>query len=235
MIFSAQTDVNGFGAYAKGTDFNCNAAICYAIGAERHREFQRFQTLLNVFAVPAGRPATVGFSSLVVDGFIGDATVRAAVSVAKAIVALGLPGQNWVQQITGGITKEKLASLVDDFNPILAAAGQAYEKSKAAAGLPPAPVIPPSPTAPPPTSPSPPFVPTPVASRPTTPTTTFPSTSAPSVPIFPALYTPAAPTAIPAPPTKSKLPWILGGVAAVLLVGGVGFVYYRRKARASSG
>jgi len=212
MVFASygNNGMSGYGyglgaALVQGVDFKCNTAICYAIGPARHQQFQQLQMLLNLFAAP------VGFASLVVDGFLGDKTVKAAQFTAKAIRASELPGSDApsMAQISNGVSKDQLASLVNDFNLALAAAGPVLAAQRAQAGLPQSPVIAPS---------------TPV---PTTATTQA------IVEKAAAATTAAAASGAAAALAQLKKPWvwwIAGGVAAVLLVGGVGFVYYRRKA-----
>jgi len=56
-----------------GVDFNCNASICYGVGAKNHALFQQLQQVLNQYGV-----------GLVVDGFIGDNTVAAVKNVGSA-------------------------------------------------------------------------------------------------------------------------------------------------------
>jgi len=59
-------------ALTLGVDFNCNASICYAIGANNHALFQQLQQVLNQYG-----------AGLTVDGFIGDNTVAAVARVAN--------------------------------------------------------------------------------------------------------------------------------------------------------
>jgi lysozyme family protein len=193
----------GFGrTFVQGTDFQCNAAICFAIGPDRHQQFQQLQTLLNLFTTP------VGFAPLDVDGFIGAQTVNAAIATAKAVRAAGLPGFDApaMVQISSGVTKEQLASLVDDFNLALAAAGPVMATQRAQQGLPPSPVIAPS-----------------------TPIPTTPATQA----IVEAALVAATVAATAALPKSKKawIWWVAGGAVTVLAVGRIGYVVYRRKAQ----
>jgi hypothetical protein len=72
------------GALTEGTDFKCNAALCYGVGAV-HDQFKALQATLNQFA------NAVGFAPLAVDGFIGPLTVAAAQAAASA-AGLASPG-----------------------------------------------------------------------------------------------------------------------------------------------
>jgi hypothetical protein len=96
---------SNLGAFIKGTDFNCNAAICYGIGAV-HNRFMALQTTINRFA------GSSGFAPLTVDGFIGQLTVDAA---AAAATTVGLP--------VPGTTIQELATNADTFTTQLSAAG----------------------------------------------------------------------------------------------------------------
>lgn len=107
---------SGFGdlgatTLVSGKDFNCNATICYGIGAANHKTFVDLQTTLNRFA-GFGR----GFAPLVTDGFIGDATVR-AVSIATAATNLPAPG-NTRQSIAAGAPAliTNLRGMLDDLD-----------------------------------------------------------------------------------------------------------------------
>lgn len=197
MLFTA-FGARGLGSVlTQGTDYNCNASICYGIGPARHQLFQRMQTLLNIFSTP------VGFAPLVVDGFIGDSTVNAVRLTARAITATGLPGGDlpvlW-EATEPTYTKESTAANADDIVLAIAAAAPVMVANRAAAGLPASPVIPPSATHP--------------ASASTPPDS---------------VVAPASHAISTATKTKFKkaLPWILGGLGAVLLIGGGGYVYYR--------
>lgn len=69
----------GFGAagLTKGKDYNCNASICYAIGAANDALFKKLQQSINVLS------GVGGFKPLTVDGFIGAATVSALAALKK--------------------------------------------------------------------------------------------------------------------------------------------------------
>jgi len=83
MLIQQHSGGNGFGygfgatGLTKGKDYNCNASICYAIGAANDALFKKLQQNLNVLS------GLGGFSQLTVDGFIGPATVSALASLKK--------------------------------------------------------------------------------------------------------------------------------------------------------
>jgi len=197
MLFTA-FGARGLGSVlTQGTDYNCNASICYGIGSARHQLFQRIQALLNFFSTP------VGFAPLVVDGFLGESTVNAARLTARAITATGLPGGEqpvlW-EATEPTYTKEALAANADDIALAIAAAAPVMVAQRAAAGLPASPVISPS--------------------------STHPASAAtpPDSVVAPSGHAIATTTKTK---FKKALPWILGGLGAVLLIGGGGYVYYR--------
>lgn len=107
------TSLSGFGAvYAEGPDFKCNNSQCYAIGAERQKIFEDYQTLLNRFA------AKLSFMPLTVDGFIGPATVTATRKVAAAVIASGLDLE-WVKTLAGSdSTRPGVAARISDFTVV---------------------------------------------------------------------------------------------------------------------
>lgn len=197
LIQSHSGGANGYygfgaelGALTQTKDFNCNQSICYAVGKENDALFKKLQMNINVFS---GR---VGFKPLVVDGFIGAATVAAL----QALVKIGLQSPP--------STKEQAAANAPLLVDVLAKMAQIQTATPGAPAL------------------SPPGAP--VTFKPPAPTPT--PTIAPT--ISPAQLPGAAPAATVLPKPKSKtLYWILGGLAAVLAVGGVGYVVYRRKAR----
>lgn len=96
---------SSLGAFVEGTDFNCNTAICYGIGAV-HNRFMALQATINRFA------SSAGFAPLTVDGFIGQLTVDAA---AAAATTVGLP--------VPGTTIQEVAMNADTFTTQLSAAG----------------------------------------------------------------------------------------------------------------
>jgi len=114
------SSLSGLGAaFVEGTDFKCNASQCYAIGAERQKIFEAYQTLLNRFA------QKLGFTPLVVDGFIGSGTVAATRKVAAAVIASGLD-LNWVKTLAGsGSTKAQVAARISDFTVVVQGLAQA--------------------------------------------------------------------------------------------------------------
>lgn len=191
---------SGFGELVSARDnFKCNSSICYGIGVENHKRFQNLQSLLNLFATP------VGFAPLVVDGFLGDASAKAAELTARAIVGSGLPGADSavVQKISGGISKNGLAEAAfGDFPLMLAAAGPVMQAQRAQSGLPASPYV----------------APTPITAA------TAPAAVTPG---------PEADKKMKsmAPSNKKWLWWTLAGVATVAAVGGVGYVVYRRQAK----
>lgn len=75
--------VSGFGAadFTKGVNYNCGANICWGIGKANHATLEALQNAINRFA------ASLGFSPIKVDGFIGSATVSAASAVAKNVLS----------------------------------------------------------------------------------------------------------------------------------------------------
>lgn len=83
MLIQQHSGGNGFGygfgaaGLTKGKDYNCNASICYAIGATNDALFKKLQQNLNVLS------GVGGFSQLVVDGFIGPATLAALAALKK--------------------------------------------------------------------------------------------------------------------------------------------------------
>lgn len=90
-------------ALTQNTDFKCNNDICFGIGPV-HDQYKLFQQTLNRLASLGG-----GFAPLVVDGFIGDLTVKAANEVAK-LASLSSPG----------LTHEAVAANAADFMTQLA-------------------------------------------------------------------------------------------------------------------
>ncbi len=78
-------------ALTLGVDFNCNASICYGIGAQNHALFQQLQQVLNQYG-----------AGLAVDGFIGANTVNAVRTIANQ---RGLT--------IAGTTKESIAASAD--------------------------------------------------------------------------------------------------------------------------
>jgi hypothetical protein len=107
------TSLSGFGAaYVEGPDFKCNDSQCYAIGPERQKIFEDYQKLLNRFATK------LSFMPLVVDGFIGPATVVATRKVADAVIASGLD-LDWVKTLAGsGSTRPGVAARISDFTVV---------------------------------------------------------------------------------------------------------------------
>jgi hypothetical protein len=117
--------VSGLGRlYLADKDFACadppkvSAPMCYAIGAERHEQFKKFQQALNAYA------KTVGFSPLGVDGKIGGATAVAASRVAVAMVTanVGLINDRWwtvLYRLSTNPGHRVVTENIDDFLPIL--------------------------------------------------------------------------------------------------------------------
>jgi hypothetical protein len=173
----------GAAALTQGKDFNCNAAICYAIGKANDGLFKQLQQAINTLS-KAG-----GFAPLVVDGFIGDKTVLAL----KALVKLGLEA--------APSTKEQVAAQAPNLLPALSGIASSQASRGQTLAPPGAPVVYEGPRA----LPTPPMVTS----------TQIPDTSHAA--------------ALPKPKSKT-LWWILGGLAAVTAVGGVGYVVYRRRA-----
>jgi len=224
MIFTTINGVDGFahgfGATSagqplrKGTDFNCNASICYAIGTANHALFQQLQQTLNQYE----RTGLTVYSGgqLKVDGFIGNATVNAT-RAAAAMALLPNPGS----------TKEEVAA-----NTQILQLG--LQNFLGGVGAPRAPVVTSQPTnspAPPPTS-----VITPQGAVITKPTAQpLPQQAAAAGQIQPSPsggqpidpYGPAAATPIV---MKEQVPlwiWITGGAVGLLVVGGIGYAILR--------
>lgn len=90
-----------------GVDFNCNASICYGIGASNHALFQQLQQVLNQHG-----------AQLAVDGFIGDATVAAVKAVGSKLgVALPSSSRNVVAAGVEDILAKLQTSLVAATEP----------------------------------------------------------------------------------------------------------------------
>lgn len=220
MLFTTINGVDsfarGFGATSagqplkKGTDFNCNSSICYAIGTANHALFQQLQQTLNQYE----RTGLTVYSGgqLTVDGFIGNATVNAA-RAAAAMALLPNPGS----------TKEEVAA-----NAQILQLG--LQNFLGGVGAPRAPVVTSQPTnspAPPPTS-----VITPQGAVITKPTAQpLPQQAAAAGQIQPSPsggqpidpYATAATTPVV---MKEKVPlwiWITGGAVGLLVVGGIGY------------
>jgi hypothetical protein len=197
----------------KGQDFNCNASICYGIGAANHALFQQLQQTLNQYA----RMGLTAFRSpLVVDGFIGSATTAAARAAATAAL---LPDP--------GSTKEAIAANAQ----ILLYGLQNFLGS---VGAPPSPIVTSQPT--------PASVPVSTAAsqgasitQPTAQPLPQQAAAAGQIPSRTASTAPMAPTTAPptttAPsasiaPTPAKVPlwvWIAGGAVGVVVIGGIGY------------
>lgn len=111
----------GFGAagLTKGTDYNCNSSICYAIGKDNDALFKKLQQNLNVLS------GLGGFSQLVVDGFIGPATVAALASLKK----IGFDPSAYS-------TKEAVAAGAPTLVPTLASLAQIQQSTAIATGQP---------------------------------------------------------------------------------------------------
>lgn len=159
----------GFGAESlpqlltQAKDFNCNASICYAIGAGNDALFKKLQSSINVLA------GVGGFAPIAVDGFIGAGTIAALQALGK--IGLANPPT----------TKEAAAQNAQSLVNALATLAAKSAAATAAIGP-----------------------------------MQLPGTS------------PAAAAALPKP-TSKMLWWILGGLAVVGTVGGIGYVVYRRK------
>lgn len=84
MLIQSHSGANGYygfgaglGALTQSKDFNCNSSICYAIGKENDALFKLLQQRINALS------GIGGFQPLVVDGFIGAATVGALQALGK--------------------------------------------------------------------------------------------------------------------------------------------------------
>jgi len=164
----------GFGATAanrpltQGTDYNCNASICYAIGAANDALFKKLQQGVNMLASAAG------IAPIIVDGWIGKETVAAL----QALTKLGF---NATMYKTNTAIARDAHALIAQLASLAATSGAAATAALQPGQLP---------------------------------------GSSPA----------AAAAALPTLKGKT-LWWIVGGLATVLAVGGVGYVVYRRKAR----
>jgi hypothetical protein len=210
MIFAS---LNGFenrpglGALAaatlvQGTHFNCNASICYGIGAPNHQALKDLQTAINRYAF--------GAKPLVVDGFIGSATVTAA------------RGASAMANFTTPTTKEALTasalSVTQRLNAFLdePATLPTPTKPPSVATVTSSPSAPGATT----TQPRPGTVTTPTALAPVVPTPFRPDTVSTSAAAA------AAAALIPLAPKKAPVPiwvWVTAGVAGVIVVGLVGY------------
>jgi len=215
MLF---TSINGFGhsfgaatpgrPLVQGTDYNCNASICYAIGAANHALFQQLQQTLNQYArlgLSAYR------SQLTVDGFIGAQTVSAAQAAAAAAL-LASPGS----------TKQAVAANAQILNNGLQAFLAGVNAPKV-----PAPV----PVATAPLSPSTPTIQTSQGA-------VIVQPAAQPLPQAAAAATSTIPTSLPAPDAAAALPstatskvplwvWITAGAVGVVAIGGIGYALLR--------
>jgi len=203
--------IHGFGAprtFIKGTDFNCNQYICYGIGPN-HQLFKDLQTTLNRYGQTFG-----SFKPLLVDGFIGDSTVKAvAIAAATAnIASLGMTREA-VAANAPALIEQLTAFLVPvvPTQPIQPPIVVTQQQPQPAQPARPQPVQPgqlsPQP-APPPAQP--------------TPVTHPGAQTTPS----PGAQTPPAASLVPLTPTASKIPtwvWITAGVTGAVVVGLVGF------------
>jgi peptidoglycan hydrolase-like protein with peptidoglycan-binding domain len=221
MLFTTINGVEnfgyGFGAttagqpLVQGRDFNCNSSICYGIGTSNHALFQQLQQTLNQY----GKMGLTVYSGgqLVVDGFIGNATVNAA-RAAAAMALLPSPGT----------TREAVAA-----NAQILQLG--LQNFLGGVGAPRAPVVTSQPTtspAPPPTS-----VVTPQGAIITSPTAQPLPQQAATVTRIPnaagAASSPAAAALVSIAP-KEKIPlwiWITGGAVGLIVVGGIGYAILR--------
>lgn len=125
MLIQQHSGGNGFGygfgaaGLTQGKDFNCNAGICYAIGAANDALFKKLQMNLNVLS------GVGGFSQLKVDGFIGPATVSALASLKK----LGFDASAYS-------SKEAVAVNAQLISDILGGLAQAQQSMAVATGQP---------------------------------------------------------------------------------------------------
>lgn len=138
MLIQSYSGASGFGygfgaaGLTKGTDFNCNSSICYAIGKTNDATFKTLQQRINALS-GAG-----GFKQLSVDGFIGAATVAALQALGK----IGLEAPPSTKEQTASRAPELITQLTG-----LAAAVAAQGKALSPTGT----AVTFHPTAPPPT------------------------------------------------------------------------------------
>jgi hypothetical protein len=208
--------IHGFGAtrtLVKGTDFNCNTAICFGIGPANHQLFKDLQTTLNRY-VPFGNL----FAPLVVDGFLGNQTVK-AVTVATATVGIASLGTReavaanapaLIEQLTAFLVPVTPTPVPRTVQPPTVATVQPQQQPQPAQPARPAtqPIQPGQPAPQPGAQPA----------QPGAQVTLTPG----RVPV-----SPAAAALIPLAPTASKVPtwvWITAGVTGAIVVGLVGYV-----------
>jgi lysozyme family protein len=188
--------------FVEGTDFKCEDKAGNPLPICFGIGAQNHALLQQLQQVVNAFSTEKGFAPLDVDGFIGDLTVAAVARLGSVFAEVGAPFH------PGNVTKADVAvgapSIIEALKSAITrrlAAGQQV----AAQG-------------------------TPVA--PTKQTASAAGVSRGAAADITAITTaPTAAAAAALPAKKSFLPLILGGLAAVLVVGGVGYVVYRRKAR----
>jgi lysozyme family protein len=225
MLFASHIDNFQDGAQfgaartlVKGTDFNCNTAICYGIGAANHALFQQLQTTLNQYA-KLGLSAYT--SQLTVDGFIGANTVSAARAAAAAAL---LPSP--------GTTKEQVAANAQ----VLQSGLQAFLGGVNA----PKPIaVSTSSTTTAPTATAPTRVVTPTTSTPIPQPSPQAAAAAASIPNLNPATIPSSPAAASLAPivTTKKVPlwiWVTASAVGVLTIGAVGYAVLHKPAPKAS-
>lgn len=184
-----------------GQDFNCNVSICYGIG-DRHSLFQELQRQLNTFARDAP------FQALDVDGFIGPATLNAAINAAAYINSLNVSTDPVLISLALGEmrTKEQLAANAAVLHAALVAAKSSL-------------LIPSN-------APS-----TPSASQSSA--EAIPGVSPESPSMFPSA---SMPTTMPASPKRiPNWVWWAGGAVGVITIGSIGYWAIRSRPHKSLG
>jgi hypothetical protein len=201
--------------FSQTTDFNCNATICYGIGGI-HQKFIDFQKLLNTWSAITG-------TQLVEDGYIGDKTVTAVLTLASWIQKNlpNLMSDQW-RLVLRTPNKETVAKYAPELT------GQLGSVATVLGGK-----IPPTPVALPTVTPKPPV------SVPVTPTGVVPGPITATVPTGVMTPVPGAvpPTATPGtaiaptpmPEEHQVWPWVVGGVAAAGAIALVVGIAVRRK------
>lgn len=226
----------GEATFVKGTNFNCNASICFGI-REAHDVLKQLQQAINSFATLAR------FTPITVDGFIGAGTVNAGSLAARVARGQGAGGDSpLLAQLATGMTKEQIATNAPGLLAALTAANRVL------ASQPGAPVTALAPAAAPATAPTPaPAAPTATAdpgankivdfvksffqpSASPTPGGFAPTPAAATTPGAPATATALVPVA-----QKAKVPlwvWIFAGVGGVIVLGGIGYAIFHKPAPA---
>jgi len=187
--------------FVEGTDFSCQDKAGKALPICFGIGAPNHQLLQQLQQLVNAFSTEKGFVPLSVDGFIGARTVAALATLGSVFAEVGLPFH------LERATKENVTA---DAPSILTALTNVIAQRKAAGH----PVAQPGAAVP--------------STKASTAAAGLPKGAAADVV---AITTASSAAAAALPTKKSWLPWILGGLAAVAVVGGVGYVVYRRKAR----